>query len=69
MKTCNYKIIDEWLEANKPNGLAKLSSESGVSMTKIYYASQGYAPARDSTRLKLCKTLKVSEKKLFPEEE
>lgn len=68
MKTSNYKIIDDWMKANKPNGLAKLSMASGVSMTKIYYAAQGYAPKKESTRLKLCKALGISEKKLFPEE-
>jgi transcriptional regulator with XRE-family HTH domain len=68
MRTSNYEIIENWIQRHRPNGHLQLSKLSGVSVTTIYNARQGFAPSREETRLKLCKSLGVTENKLFPEE-
>jgi hypothetical protein len=66
-KTVNRDIIDDWIDQNGPNGLARLSIESGVSPSTIGYARRGVAPKKDRTRLKLARAVGVAESILFPD--
>lgn len=60
------QIIDEWIDRNAPNGLAKLSLAAGVSIALIAHARIGNVPAKAGTRMRLASALKVTEDQLFP---
>ncbi len=66
----NVKLIREWIEANNPQGMSKLSAESEVSIgTIVNVLKHGHVPNLDTVK-RLAKVMEVSldEMALFEEE-
>ena len=63
------EIVDKWLDKNAPNGLAKLSLESGLSTHTISKIRLGYALKKEGLRLRLAKAIGVSVEDLFIKDE
>ena len=66
MRRVERPVIDHWIEQNGPDGVSRLAVESGVSASTINKLRGGRAPVRASTRLAICRVLKVEEGLLFP---
>jgi len=66
-RSVNSILIRNWIDANGPSGLARLSLRSNVSTSKIWLATVGEAPKKESTQQKLAKALGVRHSELFPE--
>ena len=63
------KHIDKWIERNGPDGLVKLAQKAGVSSSLMSKVRIGKKVPSLSTRLSICRALKVSEKTLFPSDD
>lgn len=64
-KTVNRRIIDNWTDENKPNGMAKLAIKAGVSSSMLEKLRLGEIPAKEQNRLRICRALEVQEDELF----
>lgn len=60
------QFIDEYVDRNYPNGLAKLSFVSGVPAPCICKIRNGHVPKKQGSRLKLAAALGLEEDVLFP---
>lgn len=65
-RTVKRQIIDDWINANRPNGIGKLASDSFVSVYSLEKIRQGRVPMSFLIRQSLCKVLGVKEDELFP---
>lgn len=67
-RVVNRVYLDVWLEANAPDGVAKLALKSKVSTSLINrIRSTGIAPKKEITQKALAKALKASIDDIFPE--
>lgn len=62
----NTDLLNDWIAKHGPNGLAKLTVKSEVSSATIAKMRGGYVPPKESTRLRLCRAMRVEEGALFP---
>lgn len=62
----NRPVLENWIQANGPDGISKLAVESAVSASTISKLRYGRVPVKSSTRLRLCKIIGVLEDVLFP---
>jgi lambda repressor-like predicted transcriptional regulator len=67
MRTVDRSKIDDWIAKNGPNGLAKLSIESGIPLSSLAKIRSGWVPVKKWTRIALAEKLGVTEDELFPE--
>jgi hypothetical protein len=58
--------LENWVIANSPQAMEKLSVASGVSIPVIHHARHGRAPKRRTTRLRLARAINETEDGLFP---
>lgn len=69
MRRVNLKLLNEWIEANGPDGVTKLAYTSEVSASLIHKMRSGRVPIRSPHRLKVCRAMKVEHDALFPDDE
>lgn len=62
----NKRPLNQWIDENKPSGLAKLALQSGVSTGTLDKVRAGYVPPREGTRQRISRALGISENELFP---
>lgn len=61
----NAELLRKWIDENGPNGVAKLSVGSGVSVSVIAKMRCGFIPKRANTRRKIAEFLKIGEAELY----
>ena len=66
MRTVNLRVLNEWIEANGPDGVTKLAFHSGVSASLLHKTRAGRVPVRESKRLRICKEMGLAEDTVFP---
>lgn len=58
--------MKQWFDKHGPDATSKLAIESGVSSSVIRKVRSGFTPKKSSTRMKICKAMRVAESRLFP---
>ena len=65
--TPNVAAVRDWVEANQPQGIEKLSVASGVSSNVIRkLLNHGKAPKRGAARMTIARAIGAKEEDLFP---
>jgi hypothetical protein len=65
-RTVNRKYIDDWVDANGPDGIAKLALKAKVSSSMVQKARLGLAFKTEYRRRLLADAIGVKEELLFP---
>jgi len=62
----NTAAIEDWMAANSPQAMEKLSIAAGLSIKVIHMARNGLGPVRDTTCIKLARGLGLDVEAVFP---